>query len=73
MEQVGSNRQNVSPSYIGKWVIFFTPNGEILLHLGNQRLQVTPTELKAMFDLWTQIAAAFTPEGMNGNGAIYAE
>ena len=69
MEQVGSNRQNVSPSYIGKMIIFFTPSGEILLSLGNQRLRVNPEELKTMFDLWVQIAAAFEPGSMNGNGA----
>ena len=69
MEQVGNSRQNVSPSYVGKMIVFFTPDGEILLHMGNQRLRVNPDELKGMFDLYTQIAAAFTPDGTNGNGA----
>ena len=37
--------------------------------MGNQRLRVNPEELKTMFDLWVQIAAAFEPGSMNGNGA----
>jgi len=67
MEQVSNVSR--SPAYVGKMVIFFTPNGEIKLVLGNQQLKVTPTELRAMFDLWVQIAAAFEIGSTNGNGA----
>ncbi|MGZ3642392.1 MAG: hypothetical protein ACXVCM_00925 [Ktedonobacteraceae bacterium] len=51
------------------WLSFFTPEGEIKLVTGNQQMKVTLAELKGMFDLYAQIAAAFTPDGANGNGA----
>lgn len=66
MEQV--NDVSRSPAYVGKMVIFFTPTGEIKLVVGNQQLKVEPEELRAMFDLWVQIAAAFEVNG-NGNNA----
>lgn len=69
MEAIGHNRQVLPPSYIGKLIIFFTPEGEIKLITGNQQMKVTLEELKGMLELYAQITAAFEVGSTNGNGA----
>ncbi len=58
-----SSFKRVVPSYVVKFTLYCTPDGQLIMLIGNQYLQVTADEARGILESTIRQAAMF-----NGNG-----
>lgn len=62
-------RRGTTLQYVGRFMFFIKPNGELIVAMGNRRLNVTPDEAKGLFDFLLLYARHFEEASRNGQAA----